>query len=227
MCLASPLTTAGAQVSAAGVGVSKTETNVAELVTFALMGGAAVPVMPAVKSRMQPEALFLVALGGLFYLVGIWPFTKSHPGWHVVWHLFVMAGAATHFFCVWLYILPMVGESGGFDFSPLDRDDLREAVSDLRTTMMTASIPDNVLARVPSLQTALVSHLLFANASTAAALADEYRRAMGSRVAELSHGFPDWRRARFPRLSKQWDRLPAVLTLLAALKKEEVATKEL
>ena len=59
-----------------------------------------VPVLGPVSERLEPEAMFLVALGGAFYLIGIWPFAKggSHPGWHVVWHFFVMAGAATHWF---------------------------------------------------------------------------------------------------------------------------------
>ena len=45
-----------------------------ELVTFLLMGLGVVPILGPVTEMLEPEALFLVALGGAFYAVGIWPF---------------------------------------------------------------------------------------------------------------------------------------------------------
>ena len=45
---------------------------------------------------------------GAFYVIGVIPFilADKHPGWHVVWHLFVMAGAVAHWFCVYLHVCP-------------------------------------------------------------------------------------------------------------------------
>ena len=106
------------------------------------MGFAVVPVAPAARTDLGDEAFFLLALGGAFYLAGIVFFVRGmrHPGWHVVWHLFVMAGAATHWFCVYLYVLPgaaTLADSGLRSAADGYGDDLRAAVADLRETVAT------------------------------------------------------------------------------------------
>jgi hemolysin III len=51
--------------------------------------------------------LILLLCGGLCYTLGIifyvWKRLSYH---HAVWHLFVMAGSAFHFFCIFFYVLP-------------------------------------------------------------------------------------------------------------------------
>ena len=131
----------GCCISAAGIGISSEHLNPTEIIIYTCMGLAVFPILGPVKRLLAPEAFFLLALGGAFYLMGIYFFVRGmrHPGWHVVWHVFVMAGAATHWFCVYLYILPSVGdgldlradyESNllGNDFS---REDLKIAVQNL------------------------------------------------------------------------------------------------
>jgi channel protein (hemolysin III family) len=180
----------GCLFSAAGVGMSKTETNWLELATFGVMGFACLPCIGLIKELLGPEALFLVGLGGAFYVIGVIPFilADKHPGWHVVWHLFVMAGAVTHWFCVYLYVVPSADGAKTFD-----RDDLREIVSGLKS---------DVYNTTGSLEVALLSHALSMNTSTAAALVDEYRRAMSSFLADHTP------RPSLPRyFRKRWDRL--------------------
>ena len=74
-----------------------------------------------------------------------------------------------------------------------DRDDLREIVSGLKS---------DVYNTTGSLEVALLSHALSMNTSTAAALVDEYRRAMSSFLSDHTP------RPSLPRyFRKRWDRL--------------------
>lgn len=61
---------------------------------------------PALESIPHP-ALFLLLAGGLFYSGGLvfyaWKRLRYH---HAIWHLFVMAGTASHYFAVFFYVIP-------------------------------------------------------------------------------------------------------------------------
>ena len=49
--------------------------------------------------------LFLCILGGgLLYTIGMVPFIKDTKGAHFVWHIFVLAGALTHWFGYYIYV---------------------------------------------------------------------------------------------------------------------------
>ena len=59
------------------------------------------------------NALLLLLLGGLFYTTGfpIYYWQKPDPfpnifGHHEIWHLFVLAGSASHFLFIWLVVIP-------------------------------------------------------------------------------------------------------------------------
>src|SRR5690625_4708171 len=60
-----------------------------------------------IVAGLPSNGLLLFVAGGIFYTVGavfyMWRGFQYH---HAVWHLFVMAGTASHFFCVLLYLLP-------------------------------------------------------------------------------------------------------------------------
>jgi hemolysin III len=67
-------------------------------------------VMIAIEPMMvhvAPGGLLLLLAGGLFYSLGVifyvWETLVFH---HVIWHLFVLAGSACHFFAVFLYVIP-------------------------------------------------------------------------------------------------------------------------
>ena len=51
------------------------------------------------------SGILLLFLGGVFYSLGTFFYRMKHNGWmHVVWHLFVMAGAAFIFASIYLYV---------------------------------------------------------------------------------------------------------------------------
>lgn len=49
--------------------------------------------------------LFIMILGGgLFYTFGMIPFAKDRKGDHFIWHFFVLFGAVTHWFGIYLFV---------------------------------------------------------------------------------------------------------------------------
>ncbi len=60
-----------------------------------------------IVENLHPNGVILLVAGGICYTVGavfyVWRGFRFH---HMVWHLFVLAGTISHFFCVLLYLLP-------------------------------------------------------------------------------------------------------------------------
>ena len=55
---------------------------------------------------LATNGLLFLFLGGLFYTVGIMFYAiQKIPYNHVIWHLFVLAGAICHFFMIFLYVI--------------------------------------------------------------------------------------------------------------------------
>ena len=58
-------------------------------------------------SNVEMGGLILLLIGGLFYSVGVifyvWKTLVYH---HAIWHVFVLAGSACHFFAIFLYVIP-------------------------------------------------------------------------------------------------------------------------
>jgi len=49
--------------------------------------------------------LFIMILGGgLLYTLGMIPFSKDDKGDHFIWHIFVLLGAAAHWFGIYLFV---------------------------------------------------------------------------------------------------------------------------
>jgi len=65
-----------------------------------------IAIEPMIAS-VAPGGLVLLVIGGLFYSLGVifyvWKTLVFH---HAIWHLFVLAGSASHFFAVFLYVIP-------------------------------------------------------------------------------------------------------------------------
>jgi hemolysin III len=80
---------------------------VARVVLYVAMGWAGVVAIRPMVAAVPATGLILVALGGLAYTFGIvfygW---RRLPYHHAVWHLFVLAGSALHYFAVLLYVVP-------------------------------------------------------------------------------------------------------------------------
>ncbi len=73
---------------------------------YALMGWAALAaIVPLVRSLSGLGTMWLT-LGGALYTLGcIFYLWKSLPYSHMIWHLFVLAGTISHFFCIFWYVM--------------------------------------------------------------------------------------------------------------------------
>lgn len=74
---------------------------------YIAMGWAVVVAVEPMLRLVPTGGLVLLAAGGVVYTAGVifykW---RNLPYNHVIWHGFVMAGAAFHFFAVLLYVIP-------------------------------------------------------------------------------------------------------------------------
>ena len=74
---------------------------------YLLMGWVVVAAVKPMLSQVAPGGLVLLLLGGLSYTIGVVFYAwKRMPYNHAVWHLFVLAGSACHFFAVLFYVIP-------------------------------------------------------------------------------------------------------------------------
>ncbi len=77
------------------------------VVLYVAMGWAVVVAARPLAERVTPTGLVLLAAGGVAYTAGL-----AFYGWrrlpynHAVWHGFVLAGSACHFFAVMVSVLP-------------------------------------------------------------------------------------------------------------------------
>lgn len=75
---------------------------------YLLMGWLAIFAIKPMVANLPPGGVWLLVLGGVAYTLGV-PFYvfKRVPYFHMVWHLWVIAGSALHFFAVLLFVLPV------------------------------------------------------------------------------------------------------------------------
>lgn len=82
-------------------------TRLPSLVIYVVMGWLILGAMDSLTAVLPQMGLFWLALGGLFYTGGIvfyvWDEKVTH--FHGVWHLFVMAGSISQYFCILLYLV--------------------------------------------------------------------------------------------------------------------------
>jgi hemolysin III len=97
----------GIEWGLAAAGISLYAANVQfikkiELMVYLLMGWAcAAGFFRLLRSIPRPSGFFLLA-GGIAYTLGtFWYSRGNRRGSHVIWHAFVLAGAALHWFSVW------------------------------------------------------------------------------------------------------------------------------
>jgi len=75
---------------------------------YIAMGWIGILIVKPLYQIIQAQGLFALLLGGLFFTVGgiIYGSEKPNPfpgkfGFHEIWHCFVLAGAASHFYVIW------------------------------------------------------------------------------------------------------------------------------
>ena len=75
-------------------------------IAYVLMGWLIVFDFDTLKDLLHANGLILLIAGGLFYTVGIVFYViEKIPYNHVIWHLFVLGGAISHFFMIFLYVI--------------------------------------------------------------------------------------------------------------------------
>jgi hemolysin III len=75
-----------------------------ELAIYIVMGWSIVAGAARLFSSASPGALAFLAAGGLAYTLGTIWYSRRRRLSHVVWHVFVLAGAVLHWFSVWLLL---------------------------------------------------------------------------------------------------------------------------
>lgn len=74
--------------------------------TYLAMGWLVVIAIGPLTSALPSEGIWLLLAGGLAYTIGtVFYVLKKVPYMHAVWHVFVLAGSACHFFAVIIYVI--------------------------------------------------------------------------------------------------------------------------
>lgn len=78
------------------------------LFIYLVMGWLSLIVVYQLAMNIDIGGLVLLAVGGVIYSLGvIFYVAKRIPYNHAIWHLFVLAGCACHFFAIYLYVTPV------------------------------------------------------------------------------------------------------------------------
>ena len=82
--------------------------NLFFILVYALMGWMLLIVIAPVLKSIPLMGVIWILIGGLSYTVGIFFYRKArffHH--HLVWHVLVITGTLSHFFCIYYYVLPL------------------------------------------------------------------------------------------------------------------------
>ena len=75
---------------------------------YVAMGWVVVAAIKPMLSLVDMGGLVLLLLGGLAYTTGVVFYVwRQMPYNHAIWHVFVLAGSALHFFAILLYVIPL------------------------------------------------------------------------------------------------------------------------
>ena len=85
----------------------RSEARILSVAIYVVMGWVVLVALVPLLEALGPAGFAWVAAGGLFYTFGIafyaWDTRLAHA--HGVWHLFVMAGSATHYVAILRFVL--------------------------------------------------------------------------------------------------------------------------
>jgi hemolysin III len=85
----------------------RNDARILSVVIYLLMGWAAVVALVPMVNALGRAGFAWVAVGGLFYTVGIvfYALDARLKHAHGIWHLFVLAGSVAHFFAILIYVV--------------------------------------------------------------------------------------------------------------------------
>jgi hemolysin III len=80
--------------------------RVVPIIIYIVMGWLCVFVLDPLIAALPPMGFRWLLIGGIFYTSGVVFFILDHwyPKCHWIWHLFVLAGSASHYFAILLYL---------------------------------------------------------------------------------------------------------------------------
>jgi hemolysin III len=80
---------------------------IASVILYIGMGWVIVAAVKPLLNAVAPAGIALMVAGGLAYTLGVvFYLWRRLPYHHAIWHLFVLAGSALHFFAILLYVIP-------------------------------------------------------------------------------------------------------------------------
>jgi hemolysin III len=82
--------------------------HIVSTLCYIAMGWISVLLLPQLIEYLSWNAIMWLIAGGICYTVGaIFYLWKKLPFQHAIWHMFVLAGSATHFYCIFFFVLPL------------------------------------------------------------------------------------------------------------------------
>jgi len=82
-----------------------------QLTLYFAMGWSCVGRIPGIARKLGDRGTKLLVLGGLLYTGGLPFFIRNRRSVgvpdHTIWHIFVLAGSVSHFFCIVWYVVPL------------------------------------------------------------------------------------------------------------------------
>ena len=80
---------------------------VASAIAYVLIGWIAIVAILPLARAITWHGILWIAAGGVFYTVGVLFFALDRLRYfHALWHVFVLAGSASHYFAVLFYVVP-------------------------------------------------------------------------------------------------------------------------
>lgn len=72
---------------------------------YLAMGWMSVFLIYPLYQSLDGNGVILLVIGGIIYSIGAYFYQKKHIDWmHIIWHLFVLAGAVFMYFSIYLYV---------------------------------------------------------------------------------------------------------------------------
>ena len=85
---------------------AKGEYKYVTTITYLAMGWFGVALLRPLSHDLSFGGIAWLVLGGILYSLGVVFFLwRTMPFNHTIWHLFVIAGTISHFFCILFYVI--------------------------------------------------------------------------------------------------------------------------